>query len=147
MTTRLHFISGLPRSSSTLLAGILRQNPHFHAAMTSPIGGLFSVMLNAMSRGNETALFIDETQRQELLAALLETYYRPQQDKDVIFNTNRVWCALLPALLSLFPEAIRSNLLVVLPNERVRCPAERRRQHPARPVPGDLGQRIHDRSG
>ena len=105
MTTRLHFISGLPRSGSTLLAGILRQNPRFHAAMTSPIGGLFSVMLNAMSRGNETALFIDDTQRQELLAALFETYYRPQQDKDVIFDTNRVWCARLPALLSLFPEA------------------------------------------
>jgi sulfotransferase len=30
---KMHFISGLPRSGSTLLAGILRQNPQFHAAM------------------------------------------------------------------------------------------------------------------
>jgi sulfotransferase len=105
MTTRLHFISGLPRAGSTLLAGILRQNPRFHAAMTSPVGALFSVMLNAMSRGNETALFIDEEQRKDLLASLFESYYRPQQDKDVIFDTNRVWCARLPALLSIFPDA------------------------------------------
>ena len=105
MTTRLHFISGLPRSGSTLLAGILRQNPRFHAAMTSPVGALFSVMLNAMSHGNETALFIDEAQRKDLLASLFESYYRPQQDKDVILDTNRVWCARLPALLALFPEA------------------------------------------
>ncbi|MEG3936419.1 MULTISPECIES: sulfotransferase [unclassified Microcoleus] len=34
-----HFISGLPRSGSTLLAALLRQNPRFHGAMTSPLGG------------------------------------------------------------------------------------------------------------
>jgi sulfotransferase len=105
MSTRLHFISGLPRSGSTLLAGILRQNPRFHAAMTSPVGTLFSVMLNAMSRGNETALFVDEAQRKDLLASLFESYYRPEAGKAVVFDTNRVWCARLPALLALFPEA------------------------------------------
>ncbi len=105
MTTRLHFISGLPRSGSTLLAGILRQNPRFHAAMTSPVGTLFSAMLNAMSRGNETALFIDEAQRKDLLGALFESYYRPQEGRAVVFDTNRVWCARLPALLSIFPES------------------------------------------
>lgn len=38
--TRFHFISGLPRSGSTLLAGILRQNPRFHAAMNSLVKAL-----------------------------------------------------------------------------------------------------------
>ena len=105
MTTRLHFISGLPRSGSTLLAAILRQNPRFHAAMTSPVGQLFNVMLNAMGATNETALFIDEAQKKELLASLFECYYRPHQDKAVVLDTNRLWCARLPALLSLFPDA------------------------------------------
>ncbi|MEG5055281.1 MULTISPECIES: sulfotransferase [unclassified Microcoleus] len=36
---KAHFISGLPRSGSTLLAALLRQNPRFHSAMTSPVGG------------------------------------------------------------------------------------------------------------
>ncbi len=31
-----HFISGLPRAGTTLLAALLRQNPRFHAGMTSP---------------------------------------------------------------------------------------------------------------
>jgi sulfotransferase len=73
--------------------------------MTSPVGTLFSVMLNAMSRGNETALFVDEAQRKDLLASLFESYYRPEAGKAVVFDTNRVWCARLPALLALFPEA------------------------------------------
>jgi len=46
----IHFISGLPRAGSTLLAGILRQDPHFHAAMTSPIGTLFAGLLGQMSQ-------------------------------------------------------------------------------------------------
>lgn len=105
LSTRLHFIAGLPRSGSTLLAAILRQNPRFHAAMTSPVGTLFSVMLSAMGRGNETALFIDEAQRRDLLGGLFDSYYRGHQDKAVIFDTNRLWCARLPALLSIFPDA------------------------------------------
>ncbi|MFO1072648.1 MAG: sulfotransferase [Geminicoccaceae bacterium] len=101
----LHFISGLPRSGSTLLAGILRQNPRFHAAMTGPVGTLFGVMLNAMGGANETALFLDQAQKQALLRGLFETYYRPQAGKGVVFDTNRAWCARLPALRALFPEA------------------------------------------
>lgn len=102
---KIHFISGLPRSGSTLMAGILRQNPRFHAAMTGPVGTLFSVMLNAMGAQNETALFINEQQKQNLLHGLFDAYYREQRDRDVIFDTNRLWCARLPALLRLFPDA------------------------------------------
>lgn len=102
---KLHFIAGLPRSGSTLLAGILRQNPRFHAAMTGPVGTLFGVMLNAMGAHNETALFLTEAQKRDLLRGLFDAYYRPQADKAVIFDTNRAWTARLPALLDLYPEA------------------------------------------
>ena len=61
MQNGIHFISGLPRSGSTLLAGILRQNPRFHAAMTGPVGSMYMALESAMSRRNETAVFIDET--------------------------------------------------------------------------------------
>jgi sulfotransferase len=33
MRAKIHFISGIPRSGTTLLAGILRQNPTVHVAM------------------------------------------------------------------------------------------------------------------
>ncbi|MEG3906006.1 sulfotransferase [Microcoleus sp. B4-C5] len=47
-----HFISGLPRSGSTLLAALLRQNPRFHSAMTSPVGAQIDRMLSAVSEDN-----------------------------------------------------------------------------------------------
>ena len=60
MDQGIHFISGLPRSGSTLLAAILRQNPRFHAGMSSPVGHLFTALLRQMSQDNETAVFIDD---------------------------------------------------------------------------------------
>jgi sulfotransferase len=50
---QLHFISGLPRSGSTLLATLLQQNPRFYVAMASPIGSLVNHMLEAMSADQE----------------------------------------------------------------------------------------------
>ncbi len=100
-----HFISGLPRSGSTLLAALLRQNSRFHAGMTSPVGALFSGMLNQFSAGSEFGPVIDQSMRRRLLRSLFDTYYADQEDREVIFDTNRLWCAKLPALLDLFPGA------------------------------------------
>ena len=100
-----HFISGLPRSGSTLLAAILRQNPRFHAGMTSPLGSFFNAVLAQVSAGSEFAAMVDQDQRRALLKGLFSSYYQGQSDKQVIFDTNRQWCAKLPMLLDLFPQA------------------------------------------
>ena len=100
-----HFISGLPRSGSTLLAALLRQNPAFQAGITSPLGSLFHATRNAMGAANETAVMLDEQHRERILRGLFENYYADQADKRVVFDTNRTWCARLPALMALFPEA------------------------------------------
>src|SRR3954452_20361473 len=102
---RLHFISGLPRSGSTLLAGILRQNPRFHAAISGPVAGLVNVLLNAMGPQNETAVFLDEVRKGALLKAVIRAYYEPEAAHEVIFDTNRAWCARLPLLRTLFPDS------------------------------------------
>ena len=105
MPQKAHFISGLPRSGSTLLAAILRQNPRFHAAMTSPVGGLVERMLEAMSEDNEFSVFISPEQKRALILSIFSAYYHPQADKEIIFDTNRLWCSKLPLILELFPEA------------------------------------------
>ncbi|WP_152223155.1 sulfotransferase [Pseudomonas sp. SCB32] len=100
-----HFISGLPRSGSTLLAALLRQNPRFHAGMTSPVGSLFSALLNQFSADSEFGPVVTQEQRKRMLSGLFGNYYADQVGKDVVFDTNRQWCAKLPALLDLFPQA------------------------------------------
>lgn len=100
-----HFISGLPRSGSTLLSAILRQNPRFHAGMTSPIGSLFNAALAQMSAGSEFGAVVGVDQRRAVLRGLFTSFYESYPDDAVIFDTNRLWCSKLPALLDLFPDA------------------------------------------
>lgn len=95
MTQQFHFISGLPRSGSTLLAGILRQNPAFHASMSSPVAVLINTCLEQIGAGSEFGSFFDEKKRKSLVAAIFKSYYEAQQNKSVIFDTNRLWTARL----------------------------------------------------
>jgi sulfotransferase len=105
MRNGIHFISGLPRAGSTLLAALLRQNPRFSAGMTSPVGTLFNAMLTAASARNEGAAFIDNNQRQRLLRACFDAYYADKHRTQLVFDTNRQWTTKLPALTQLFPKA------------------------------------------
>jgi sulfotransferase len=106
VTDQLHFISGLPRSGSTLFSAILRQNPSFYAAMSTPLGGLYLNMLDAISEKNEFAMFIPEKKKPELLLSLFHTYYRERLEQGhTIFDTNRLWCAKANALAVLFPKS------------------------------------------
>lgn len=100
----MHFISGLPRSGSTLLAGILRQNPRFHAAMSSPVAGLINGVLEQTGAGSEFYTFFDENKRKRMCHALFDAYYADKTGHEVIFDTNRLWTARLHQLVELFDD-------------------------------------------
>lgn len=102
--SRIHFISGLPRSGSTLLSALLRQNPRFQAGMSGPLSGLFGSLLGQMSARNEFSVFIDDTQRERILHGLFDSFYADCR-AEVIFDTSRAWCAWMPAIVRLFPDA------------------------------------------
>lgn len=102
--SKIHFISGLPRSGSTLTAGILKQNPRFHAGMSSPIAGLFDGIIAQVSAGTELSTMVSQDQRARFLRGLFDSYYA-DNSQEVIFDTNRSWTAQLPALTQVFPEA------------------------------------------
>lgn len=104
MTKKLHFISGLPRSGSTLLSAILSQNPRFHAGMSGPMGGAFTTMLGELSGRNEYSVFITDEQRKRMLRGLFDTYYGPEYGAEVVFDTNRGWCSKMRQLKELFPH-------------------------------------------
>lgn len=102
---RYHFITGLPRSGSTLLAALLRQNPRFHAGMTSPVGTLFRGLINQLGAGSEFGPVVSKAQRCRLARGLFDSYYGDVADREVIFDTNRMWAAQMPALMEMFPGA------------------------------------------
>lgn len=100
-----HFISGLPRSGSTLLAAILKQNPRFHAGMTSPVADIMGVVVAEMSSKNDFSFAISDAARVSVLRGLAGNFYAAETDAEVVFDTSRLWCSRMQMLDTLFPEA------------------------------------------
>lgn len=102
MVFNIHFISGLPRSGSTLLCALLRQNPRFTAAMTSPVASLCAGV-HERTCGGEFGVFFDDTRRRMLLRGVFDSYYYDAPDGQVVFDTNRAWTGRMALLDQVYP--------------------------------------------
>lgn len=90
MTKTYHFMSGLPRSGSTLLSSILNQNPRFYSGPSSPV---VPTMLAVETSLRQDELFLAYPKNdfaQNLIASVMPHYYA-DTDKPVIFEKNRSW--------------------------------------------------------
>ena len=96
------FISGLPRSGSTLLSAILRQNPEFYADISSPVQSLVASTINVITNSESNHL-IDEVRRKQILKDLIEAYYKAVAPSTV-FDTNRSWTSKTSLLKDLYPQ-------------------------------------------
>lgn len=99
----IHFISGLPRSGSTLLSAILKQNPRFRSRVTSPMLSLVNAVQPCVS-GGEFASFFDDARRSAILKGLFAGYYG-ETTGQVVFDTNRLWTGRLALLKALYPRS------------------------------------------
>jgi sulfotransferase len=96
-----YFISGLPRSGSTLLSGILKQNPEFYADIASPVETLTGTAIDVVTAA-ESNLTVTEEQRKNLIYGIFEGYYK-HIEKPVIFDSSRDWAKKTNFLQALFP--------------------------------------------
>lgn len=101
MNNEYYFISGLPRSGSTLLSAILKQNPGFYADISSPVNGLVNGVINNLT-GSENNLNIQEDKRETILKSIFDGYYTNIK-QSVVFDTSRAWTASTMLLKTLFP--------------------------------------------
>ena len=98
----MFFISGLPRSGSTLLSAILKQNPEMYADISSPVQGLVTSAIDVVT-GGETNHLINEDKRKTILKGLFESYYSDVK-QPTVFDTCRGWTAKTGLLKDLFPQ-------------------------------------------
>lgn len=90
MNKQYHYISGLPRSGSTLLVNILNQNPEFYASGTS---GLYQIIKPITTGWDNVPEFLansSDEHKKSLLKGSLDGYYACK-DEPVIFDKSRSW--------------------------------------------------------
>ena len=97
-----YFISGLPRSGSTLLSGILKQNPDFYADIASPVETLTEASIDTIT-GSKSNLTLTEDRRKNLMYGIFDGYYK-HIEKPVIFDSSREWTKKTNFLKELFPH-------------------------------------------
>src|SRR6266550_2583933 len=86
----IHFIAGMPRAGSTLLANILAQNPRFHVTPTS---GLIDALLELRNKFNALPDFKaapNEEGKMACVRGALFGFFDPV-DRPVVFDRNRAW--------------------------------------------------------
>ena len=89
---KLYFLSGLPRSGSTVLAALLNQHPDVHATATSGLLEILTGMLKGWEGSSEKA-HIQATSKQEVhdvIKAVCDAKYKSVKEK-VVLDKNRSW--------------------------------------------------------
>ena len=102
-----HFLSGLPRSGSTVLASILNQNPDVYVTPTSPMLNV-TVKMQENWRDDPTvkANYYEE-QARNLTKAMLHAYWE-HRSENIIIDKGRGWSKNMPTASALFGKKIKA---------------------------------------
>lgn len=103
MSKTYHLISGLPRSGTTLLSTILKQNPQFEASISGPLARFVRAIIQESSSQGGYRFECPIEKREKIIKSMFDTYY-DDPTKQVAFNTNRGWGLLLPAMKKIYPD-------------------------------------------
>lgn len=107
----IYFLSGMPRSGSTLLGSILNQNPDVYVSPTSPLLDLLCLQNEALNRVSQQYTFDVENQSASIYTALPKAYYESIK-KPHIIDKHRAWARnVMPAKLHISenPKVICTN--------------------------------------
>lgn len=101
-----HFLSGLPRSGSTVLAAILSQNPEVYATPTSPLLDQLIFNQNVWHQIQAVKANPLPEQLDNLTRRLINAIWC-HIEKPIIIDKNRGWGKNMPASTILFGEEIK----------------------------------------
>lgn len=90
MRKTVHFLSGLPRSGSTLLGSILGQNPKITVTPTSPLLDLMCYTNESFQKLNSTYTFDYKTVSDNIYKGILENFYN-NVNTEIVIDKHRGW--------------------------------------------------------
>lgn len=102
----LHFLSGLPRSGSTVLASILNQNPEVYVTPTSPMLNVTVKMQEAWREDPTVKANYYEDQARNITKAILPAFWQ-HRPEPVIIDKGRGWAKNMPTANALFEKKIK----------------------------------------
>lgn len=112
----LYFVAGLPRSGSTLLVNLLKQNPAIHGEAVSSLCSVFSSVHFSWNKLEANREYPNLDAKINTLRAILDNYHN-QHGRDIVFDKDRLWVT----QISLLEYVYQKQVKMIIP---VRNPAE-----------------------
>jgi sulfotransferase len=107
MEKTYHFLSGLPRSGSTVLASILNQHPDVYVTPTSPMLNIAVKMQEAWREDPTVKANYYEEQINNLTKAILPAFWQ-HRPESIIIDKGRGWAKNMPNASTLFGKKIKA---------------------------------------
>ena len=122
-------MAGLPRSGSTLITNILKQNPKVHGESVSSLSSIFG-SINASWSSMETNQEYNNTEAKVgVLKSVLQGYYS-HIDKPIIVDKDRGWIPLLPQVEAILDRKVKIIVCVRNPAEILTSFEKLRKENP-----------------
>lgn len=102
-----HFLSGLPRSGSTVLSSILNQNPEVYVTPTSPMLNVAVKMQEAWREDPTVKANYFEEQINNLTRAILPAFWE-HRPEPIIIDKGRGWSKNMPNASALFGKKMKA---------------------------------------
>lgn len=87
---QFHFLSGLPRSGSTLISSILNQNPEIHSGANSPMCGMMFNLERSILMSEQYNAYPKPEVMPTTVIGVLNNYYS-DRDEPIIIDKSREW--------------------------------------------------------
>lgn len=112
----IYFVAGLPRSGSTMMINILKQNPKVHGEAVSSLAVVASSIHSNWDNIQASKEYPNDKARMGVLRGVFDGYYK-HIEKPIIFDKDRLWTSKIGLL-----EAVTGARVKIL--QPVRNPAE-----------------------
>lgn len=112
---KLHFVSGLPRSGSTLLTTLLYQNPLIHTEGLSALCDVMWQTHQSLTNAQSTFANYRQTQAYQMVADLPSRYYS-NVTRPIVIDKCRTWTASDNVLMLKHYVALEPKIIVLTRN-------------------------------
>lgn len=125
----LYFVSGLPRSGTTLLCNILKQNPEIHSESVSTLCSLFGTINGNWIRFDTSQEYPNLEAKKNCLKAILN-HYHDYSKASTVFDKDRGWLAHINLLETVLEKPVKMIVCVRNPAEILTSFERLRRENP-----------------
>jgi hypothetical protein len=112
---KLYFLSGLPRSGSTVLAALLNQHPEIYATSTSGLTDLLSGVLNAWSSSEsiKSSIKNEEEKHSEIKEIVKNLCFSKYKfvEKNIIIDKSRTW--VIPIFIDAMKDVLDHEVKII----------------------------------